>query len=218
MPDLTLVIGNKSYSSWSLRPWLLMRQFGAPFEEIVIPLFRPDSAGALRAYSPTGKVPCLIDGDLVVWESLAIVEHLAERFPELPIWPRNRDARAFARAISAEMHAGFGALREEFTMNIRRRVPGRRPSVAASADVARVEAIWREARERFGAEGPFLCGDFCAADAMFAPVATRFDTYGLQIAPVSQAYVDTILSTPAYVEWREAALDEPWEIGKYEPA
>ncbi|WP_020178759.1 glutathione S-transferase family protein [Methylopila sp. M107] len=218
MSALTLVIANKSYSSWSLRPWLLMRQFGVDFEEIVIPLYRDGAAEKIRAYSPTGKLPCLIDGEAVVWESLAIVEHVAERFPDRPIWPDDPLARAFARSIAAEMHAGFQALRDEFNMNVRRKILGREPSQAARADVARIESIWSEARGRFGGDGPYLIGAFSAADAMFAPVATRFETYGIEIGAEAKAYVETILSTPAYLEWKEAALAEPWVIERYELA
>jgi glutathione S-transferase len=218
-----LTIANKLYSSWSLRPWLLMRALDIPFSETVIPLYRPDSKARLAAISPTGKVPVLGDGSIKVWESLAILEHLAEKFPEKPVWPRDAAARAHARAISAEMHAGFTALRSTCPMNLAKRfAPRAHWGAEVTRDVSRIEAIWREARSQFAgratgaAAGPFLYGAFSAADAMFAPVVTRLDTYRLPVSAESRAYMDAILAHPAFVEWRTAALAEPWDLPHYE--
>ena len=197
---LTLVIGNKAYSSWSLRPWLLLRRAGVAFEEVRVPLYRDDSPAALRRWSPAGKVPVLIDGDLTIWESLAIVEYLAERFPDACGWPRDAAARAVARAASSEMHAGFAALRAEMPFNCRqrRRVTA---SAAAVADIARVQALWGECRARFGGGGPWLFGAFGPADAMFAPVALRFLTYGVALDATARAYVETVAADAAVQAW-----------------
>ena len=209
----TLVIANKVYSSWSLRPWILMRHHGLDFEEIVIPLDQPDTRQNILKYSPAGKVPILIDGDTRVWDSLAIMETLAERHPDLPIWPSDPAARAMARSIAAEMHSGFGALRKAMPMNIAERFAHRERGAEVEADVERVTTIWREARSRFGAGGPFLFGaEFGAADAMYAPVVTRFDTYSWPVDPTSRAYMDAVLALPAYREWLEGALAEGWII------
>lgn len=211
-----LTIANKLYSSWSLRPWLVMKAFGIPFEETVIPMYRPDSKARMLAVSPTGKVPCLADGDITVWESLAIIEYLAEKFPDEPIWPRDTKARAHARSAANEMHAGFQALRKACPMNLGKRfaVKDRGPEVAA--DVARISALWKEARCAFGAGGPFLYGSFSAADAMFVPVVTRLDTYQIEVDAETRSYMDAVLSHPAFVAWRDAALQEPWHVPHYE--
>ena len=179
---LTLVIGNKAYSSWSLRPWLLLKNGGVDFDEVRIPLYRDDSAAPLARWSPTGKVPVLVDDGLSIPESIAIVEYLAERFPDRCGWPGETAARAIARAASAEMHAGFAALRNEMPFNCRSR---RRVALspAATQDVQRVQALWADCRARFGAGGPWLFGAFSPADAMFAPVALRFVTYGVRARP-----------------------------------
>jgi glutathione S-transferase len=207
----TLVIGNKLYSSWSLRPWLLLRQLGIAFDEVMIPLDQPDTRARILAHSPGGKVPILVDEGFSVWESVAIMEHVADTRSDLPVWPVDPAARAMARSVAAEMHAGFGALRSACPMNLGKRYAARDRGEAVARDVARVTAIWREARERFGG-GPFLFGAFSAADAMYAPVVTRLDTYAIPVDPVSRAYMDTILGLPAFREWLEAALDEPWVI------
>jgi glutathione S-transferase len=212
---MQLVIANKAYSSWSLRPWLALTVAGIPFEELVIPLRQADTASRILAHSPSGKVPCLIDGGTVVWESLAILEHLAERFPDQQLWPADRAARAHARAIAAEMHAGFMALRQACPMDVTRRFAPRERGPEVAADAARIGAIWREARQRFGAGGPFLYGAFSAADAMYAPVATRFWSYGIPLDAVAQAYVDAILALPAFKSWQASALAEPWVIAEY---
>ena len=207
----TLVIGNKLYSSWSLRPWLLLRQLGIAFDEVMIPLDQPDTRARILAHSPGGKVPILVDEGFSVWESVAIMEHVADTRSDLPVWPVDPAARAMARSVAAEMHAGFGALRSACPMNLGKRYAARDRGEAVARDVARVTAIWREARERFGG-GPFLFGAFSAADAMYAPVVTRLDTYAIPVDPVSRAYMDTILGLPAFREWLEAAFDEPWVI------
>jgi glutathione S-transferase len=207
----TLVIANKLYSSWSMRPWLLMRHLGLAFDEIVIPLDRPDTRARVLEHSPAGKVPILKDGDVTVWESLAIMEYVAET-AGAPVWPEDGKARAMARAVAAEMHAGFGALRSACPMNLGKRYPSRDRGEAVARDVARFEAIVRDARARFGAGGPFLFGAFSAADAMYAPLATRLDTYSIPVDPATRAYVDAILGLPAFREWRAAALRETWVV------
>jgi len=213
--NLTLVVGNKNYSSWSLRPWLAIREAGIAFEEIVIPLYRAESKAALLRHSPAGKVPVLRHGERVVWDSLAIIEYLAETLPAAGLWPEDPAARALARSVSAEMHAGFAALRGAMSMNLRDQPPRPERSGAVSADIERVSAIWRDCRARFGDGGPFLFGAFSAADAMYAPVATRFRTYRVGLDPISQAYADAVLALPSFREWEAAALQEPWVITKY---
>jgi glutathione S-transferase len=217
---LHLVIANKLYSSWSMRPWLVMRAFGIPFEETVIPLKRPETKDAIAKVSPSGKVPVLIDGDLLVWESLAIIEYLAENKVDKPIWPRNREARAHARAISHEMHGGFLALRQACPMNLAKRFKTPDMSDDLKANIARIEGIWRDTRARFGTrthdKGPYLFGQFTAADAMYAPVVTRLDTYQIPVAPDSGGYIDAVLSHPSFLQWKKEALAEPWTISEYE--
>jgi len=208
---LTLVIANKAYSSWSLRPWLALRQAGIAFEELLIPLDQPDTRRRVLEHSPAGKVPVLIDGEVRVWETLAILEYLAERFPEARLWPRERAARAHARAVSSEMHAGFAALRQHYPMNVRKRI-ARAPTPEVEIDIARIDAMWRDARQRFGTGGPFLFGAFTAADAMYAPVVSRFETYGVTVGPAARAYMDTVLGLPAFKEWVEAAHREEWIV------
>lgn len=207
----TLVIANKCYSSWSLRPWLLMRQLGVAFDEIIIPLDLPDTKEKVLRHSPAGKVPILIDGEATVWESIAIMEYVGEAFGA-PVWPANREARAMARSVAAEMHAGFQALRNACPMNLGKKYASRDRGEAVARDVARFGEIVRQARERFGADGPFLFGAFSAADAMYAPLATRLDTYSFALDARTRAYVDAILSLPAFQEWRSAALAETWVV------
>jgi glutathione S-transferase len=201
---MLLVIGNKNYSSWSLRPWLAMKVHGIPFDEKRIPLYAAGSKEEIARYSPAGKVPILKDGATVLWESLAILEHLAERYPRL--WPRDAAERARARSLAAEMHAGFAKLREHMSMNVRKRYPGKGRTPEVLADVARITAIWAAAK------GPFLFGDFSAADAMYAPVVLRFRTYAVE-GP-NPKYMDAMLALPAMREWIEAAEREaesiPW--------
>lgn len=208
----TLVIANKLYSSWSLRPWLLLRQLGIAFDELVIPLDHPDTAARIREHSPAGRVPVLIDGEVTVWDSLAITEYAAERWPDLGIWPQDRAARALARSLASEMHSGFPALRSACPMNLGRRYAARDRGEAVARDVARIEAAWVDARARFGAGGSFLFGRFSGADSMFAPVVTRLDTYGFAVAPETRTYMDAVLALPSFREWRSAALAEPWTV------
>ncbi|MBV8963387.1 MAG: glutathione S-transferase family protein [Hyphomicrobiales bacterium] len=206
--SLTLVIGNKNYSSWSLRAWIAMAAAGIAFEEVLIPLGRPDTKERIKEHSPAGKVPVLIDGDAVIFESLAILEHLAERFPKAGLWPADLAARAHARSIASEMHAGFQPLRGHCPMNLWRPVERLALTAEVEANVARVTEIWRAARERFGNGGPFLFGSFGAADAMFAPIATRFHTYDIPCDSVSRAYIQAIHGHPAFKAWRDAAFKE----------
>lgn len=211
---LKLVIANKCYSSWSFRPWLLLTEFGIPFEEVQIP-FGPTFGDpvwlrAISAFTPAGKVPALLDGDVQVWESLAIIDHVADTRPDLPIWPRERAARAMARSIAAEMHAGFQALRSACPMNLGKIHPTRDRGEAVARDAARIQDIWRAAREKHGAGGPFLFGAFSAADAMFAPVVSRFVTYSIPLDPAVAPYAEAIQETKGYRSWRAAAHAEPW--------
>ena len=213
---LHLAIANKRYSSWSMRPWLVLKAFGIAFEETVIPLREPDTASRIAAFSPAGRVPVLVDGDVTVWDSLAIIEYLAERFPSHAIWPADAKARAHARAIAAEMHSGFQSLRSKCSMNLGAVHPPRDRGADVVAETARVEALWAEARTRFGGGGAFLFGAFSAADAMYAPVVTRFDSYSIPVRPETRAYMETVKAHPAFVEWRAGALAETWRIPDYE--
>ncbi|CAL78295.1 putative glutathione S-transferase (GST) [Bradyrhizobium sp. ORS 278] len=215
---LTLVIGNKNYSSWSMRPWLALRGCDIPFEEIVIPLYTADPADKARIleHSPAGKVPILIDGDVTVWDSLSIIEYLAERFPAAGLWPTDVAARALARSVSAEMHSGFQALRNECPMNLHREIRPVELSADARANVARIEDIWRDCRARFGAGGPFLFGRFSGADAMFAPVVTRFQTFAVPVAADTRAYMETMMAMPAFAAWVKDGLAETWIIDRVE--
>lgn len=205
---LHLIIGNKNYSSWSLRPWLAMKVAGIAFEETVLPLDAPDFKARLATFGGAGKVPLLVDGATRIWESLAILEYLAEKFPAAGLWPREPAARAHARAVAAEMHSGFSSLRSRLPMNVRRPVISRALDAAAIADVARIETIWAESRSRFGAGGPFLYGTFGAADAMYAPVVSRLHTYAVKVGTVARAYMAALMDLPAWSEWREAACRE----------
>ena len=207
---LKLILGNKNYSSWSLRPWIAMRNAAILFVEEVIPLYEPGSAERMAAFSPTGKVPVLLDGDMVIWESLAILDHIAERFPNAQLWPADPKGRAHARAVAAEMHAGFVPLRRLCPMNMRRESRRLELTAEVEANVRRIEQIWTECRERFGAGGPFLFGAFGAADAMYAPVVSRFSSYAIEVDAVAKAYMAAVMTLPAYVEWRKAGLAEPW--------
>lgn len=208
MPSLTLIIGNKNYSSWSLRPWLAMTWAKIPFDEIRIPLYAPDTKAQLSQHSPSGRVPVLRHGDMVIWESLAICEYIADLFPEVKLWPENITDRAIARSVSCEMHAGFSALRQSMAMDIRSRHFEREHSPQVHADVERVCQIWRDCRTDHQHAGEFLFGAFSIADAMFAPVVTRFVTYGVALDPVCRAYSEAILALPAMQAWQEAAIAE----------
>lgn len=215
--SLTLVIGNKNYSSWSMRPWIAMKAAGIAFKEIVIPLYEPGSKEEILKYSPAGKVPILIDGGELVWESLAILEHLAERFPQAGLWPADPRARSLARAVATEMHAGFQALRRDCTMNLWLPPKPRPQNEEVMNDVRRIEAIWADCRARFGKGGPFLFGAFGNADAMYAPVVARFHNYGLPVSAETRAYMDAVMALPAWQEWLAAALKEPWVMKHNEP-
>jgi glutathione S-transferase len=216
MSEFTMVVGNKNYSSWSLRGWLAAKQSGIPFEEVVVRLSDPALRPELVKHSPSGLVPVLKHRERVIWESLAIIEYLAEQRPDARLWPADDGARAFARSVSAEMHAGFRALRSNMPMNLRKSLPGEGRGPGVAENIERVCKIWCECRGRFGEGGPFLFGHFTGADAMYAPVATRFRTYAVELDPVCRAYVDAVLAFPAYREWHAAALEEPWIIAEDE--
>ena len=203
---LKLVIGNRNYSSWSLRPWLALKQAGLPFEEIAIRLNEAGARAEIYKYSPSGKVPCLIDAETLVWDSLAICEYLAELSPTL--WPSDAKARAEARSLSAEMHAGFSALRSSMPMEIHASKPHVVRPVEVLADIARIISIWESCRVRFAAQGPFLFGQFTIADAMFAPVVWRFKTYAVELPPASRDWVEMMCGLPAMLDWQAGALAE----------
>jgi glutathione S-transferase len=204
-----LVVGNKNYSSWSLRPWLAMKVLGIPFREQRVPLYGAGGKEELLRHSPAGKVPVLVDGGLAVWDSLAILETLAERNPGL--WPADAAQRARARSISAEMHSGFANLRNHMSMNVRRRFPGQGRTPEVLAEIRRIVEIWSACR------GPFLFGAFCAADAMYAPVVLRFRTYEVELPPVCRAYADAVLALPALQEWMRDAERETETLPQFEP-
>jgi glutathione S-transferase len=213
---LHLTIGNKNYSSWSFRPWLALRAAGIPFEETVLPLYLPGSKEQLLARSPAGKVPILQDGPVTVWESLAILEYVAEKFPDAGLWPADAMARAHARAIAGEMHAGFLPLRRQCPMNVRRPVKKLALNDDAAANAARIDAMWADCRARFGGGGPFLFGRFGAADAMYAPVVSRLHTYAVEVDPASSAYMQAMMALPAWQEWYAAARKEEWVLKDFE--
>ena len=213
---LKLVIGNKNYSSWSFRPWIGLKVAGIPFEEEVISLYDEASKQQILKHSPAGKVPILIDGDARVWESLAILEYLADKFPAAGLWPSDVAVRAHARSVATEMHGGFPALREECGMNFWRPPEKRDLSAAAQANIARIQEIWSGARAKYGAGGPFLFGKFTAADAMYAPIVQRFATYEIDVSASVKAYMQAMIALPAWREWRRAALRETWVIPKFE--
>jgi glutathione S-transferase len=217
---LKLVIGNKNYSSWSMRPWLALRANGIPFQEIFVPLYTDNKSDKDRilSFSQAGKVPALVDGDVTVWDSLSIIEYLAEKFPQAKLWPEDRAARAHARSISAEMHSGFLPLRSECGMNLHRPVRSIALSEDAQADAARIQAIWAECHQRYGKAGPFLFGAFTGADAMFAPVVHRFRTYAIPVEGDARYYVEAMNALPAFQEWSRDGLAETLLIDKFETA
>jgi glutathione S-transferase len=208
MPEMLLVVGNKNYSSWSLRAWLAMMVLGIPFRELRIPLYGAGSKEKVLQHSPAGKVPCLVDGETRVWDSLAILEYLAERHPGM--WPADAAQRARARSISAEMHSGFPNLRQHMCMNVRRRHPGKGRTPEVLAEIRRIVEIWGERR------GPFLFGPFCAADAMYAPVVLRFRTYEVELPPACRAYADAVLALPALQEWNRDAERETESLPQFD--
>ena len=205
---MMLVIGNKNYSSWSLRPWIAMRVLGFAFDEKYIPLYGPAAKGAILKHSPAGKVPILVDGATTVWDSLAILEYLAEKSPRL--WPADAGDRARARSVAAEMHSGFPNLRNHMSMNVRKRFPGKGRTPEVQAEIARIVQIWNEAK------GPFLFGAFSGADAMYAPVVLRFRTYEVDLPPVARGYYDAMLALPAMREWIAASEREAESIPQFD--
>ncbi len=215
---MKLVLGNKNFSSWSLRPWMVIQHLGVPCEEEVVPLDQPDTAERIARVSPAGRVPVLIDGDVTVWDSLAICEYLAESFPDRQLWPADRAARATARAVAAEMHSGFTALRTHCPMKFKEVFEPRPLAKELQADVDRIVSLWEDARRRFGAAGPFLFGSFSIADAMYAPVVSRFHTYGVSPGGAAGAWADLMWSSPAMQRWGEAAKAEPFHMKRYETA
>ncbi len=211
-----LILGNLNYSSWSIRPLLVARHVGLPVKEIIVPLDFPDTTAKLKEISPTAKVPLLLWEGQTIWESLAITEWIAEWAKPGEVWPADPEARAIARAAASEMHAGFPALRKDCPMDIRGREATPEMTPALAADIARVDALWCELRMRFGEDGPFLFGPWSAADAFYAPVVTRFRTYGLPLSPAAQAYADAVLADAKFLTLEEQAKAEPWWI-KYGP-
>jgi glutathione S-transferase len=214
---LTLVIGNKNYSSWSMRPWLALKASNIAFDEVSIPLYTGDAdKQRILKFTRSGKVPVLVDGDVTIWDSLAIIEYIAERFPEAQLWPEDAAARAHARSVSAEMHSGFAALRDECGMNLHRPVGAKALSADAHADIARIQQSWTECRQRYGKFGPYLFGAFSGADAMYAPVVHRFRTYAIDVTPDVRAYMDAMMALPAFRGWTRAGLAETLVIEKFE--
>ena len=210
MADFVIVLGNRASSSWSLRGWLALKQTGVEFDEEMVWFKRPDTGAQILAHSPSGLVPVLKHQDAVIWETLAIIEYLAEAFPAAGLWPDDSARRAHARTISAEMHAGFSALRNHMPMDLQNHFPGQGMGEGVAENIQRISHIWEECRERFGGGGGFLFGaGFCAADIMFAPVVTRLQTYGVDVPPVCRAYMDAVLETPLMRQWIEAAQAEP---------
>ena len=217
MAALTLVIGNKNYSSWSMRPWVLLKQLGIPFEEKKLRFHSAEWDGEIERWSPSRLVPVLWRDKQTVWDSLAIAEALHEWYPDKGVWPRDAVARAFARCAAAEMHSGFRDLRGSMPMNIRSSHPGKGMKPEVQANIERIEQLWSEARARFGAGGSFLFGSFCAADAMYAPVVTRFKTYGVKLSPESQRYCEAMLAAPGVRAWIDDALKEKEFVAEDEP-
>jgi glutathione S-transferase len=214
MAKFHLVVANKNYSSWSLRPWMAMREFEIPFTETIIALDLPKTARQIAKHTGAGRLPVLHHGTTTIWESLAILEYLAEKFPDKPLWPRSSAARAMARAAANEMHAGFRALRDACPMNLRRppRPLAQPVSDEVRSNIRRIETLWKECRRANGKGGPFLFGKFSIADAMYAPVVTRFDTYALPADSATRAYMDAIMGTKAFRAWKADALKEKWII------
>ena len=212
---LTLVIGNKNYSTWSMRPWVAMTAFNIPFKEVRVVLDRPDTATLIAQYSSAGRVPVLVAGETAIWDSLAICEYLAEQFPEKNMWPRDVVARALARSVCAEMHSGFGDLRQAMWMNIRASFPGKGRTPGAQGDIGRICEIWEDCMSRSG-PNDFLFGEFSIADAFYAPVVMRFRTYDVSLAPALQAYVDRVAAHPAVAQWIAGAMAETENAAKYD--
>jgi len=216
MAEFTIYIGNKNYSSWSLRAWLMAKASGIEFDEVLIPLWQDETRAELLRHSPSGKVPALRHGGVTVWESLAIGEYLAEQRPAARLWPKDSAARAIARAISHEMHAGFVNLRRELPMNMRARVEGRKVAREVTVELDRILGMWRDCRLRFGVGGEFLFGGFTIADAMYAPVVSRLRTYGIALDGEARAYADAVWAYPTLKEWDAAARAEPMVAEQFE--
>lgn len=220
MTASVLVIGNRNYSSWSLRPWLALRTASAEFDVEMIALQTPSTKERISKHSPSGMVPVLIEGNRTIWDSLAICEYVAERFPDAGLWPADTAARAHARSVSAEMHSGFAALRSHMPMNIRARHPGcggvDDPDTGVAANIERIDEIWRECRTRHAGGGPFLFGGFTIADCMFAPVVFRFLTYEPALSPAAEDYVAAMLANPAMKEWEAAAVAESERVASHD--
>ena len=216
MSDLNLIIANRNYSSWSLRAWLALEATGQPYEEVVIPLGRPETTEEILRWSPTGRVPALRDGEIALWDSLAICEHLAESFPNTGLWPAESRARAVARSVVAEMHSGFVAVRKHMPMNLRASYPGAGREPGVEEDIARITVIWERCRAEFGGDGDLLFGDFTIADAFYAPVVSRFITYGVTPDGVAGEYMEAVWALPAMRNWAEKARAEPWSVERYD--
>jgi glutathione S-transferase len=216
MDKATLIIGNRNYSSWSLRAWLALVATGQAFDEVVIPLGRPDTTDNILRWSPTGRIPAYRDGDIVLWDSLAICEHLAEAFPDAGLWPTKPRARAASRSVVAEMHSGFVALRKHMPMNLRASYPGSGREPGVQEDIDRITAIWEECREAFGSGGDLLFGEFTIADAFYAPVVSRFITYGVSPGGVATEYMDAVWSLPAMQDWANKARAEEWKVERFD--
>lgn len=216
MAQYTLWIGNKNYSSWSLRGWLMCKLAGINFDEVMVRLDEPDRWSRIRKVTPSARVPTLKVGDLLVWDTMAIGEYLAERFPERKLWPQDPRARAIARAVSAEMHSGFAALRSQLPMNMHRDKPPPKWDADAQRDIDRVQEIWRDCRKAHGAGGPYLFGHLTVADCFYAPVVSRLTSYRVPMDGVASAYCEAMWDWPALDTWREAALQEPWRIERDE--
>ena len=216
--SLKLILGNKNYSSWSMRPWLALAEHDIAFEEEVLNIYDPATKPRLLSFSPAGKMPILIDGENTIWDSLAIIETLADKFPQLDLWPKDPAARALARSISAEMHSGFVPLRKAMPMNLKRKPAPPKAGFPedVKADIKRICDIFVDARTRFGARGDFLVGAFSAADCMFAPVATRLRTYAVKLDAPCEAYVEAIHNLASFKRWKEAGLKEPWAVADYD--
>lgn len=216
MAELTLIIANRNYSSWSLRAWLALAATGADFDEVLVPLGRPETASEILRWSPSGRVPALHDGELTIWDSLAICEYLAERFPDAGLWPRDQGVRATARSVVAEMHSSFMAVRGNMPMNMRASYPGAGRGPGVGDDIARISAVWESCRRDFGSGGDFLFGGFTIADAFFAPIVSRFRTYGVVLDGVAGAYADAVWAWPAMHDWVAEAHAEEWVVERYD--
>jgi glutathione S-transferase len=216
MEKPTLIIANRNYSSWSLRAWLALEATGQAFEEVVIPLGQDNTTEEILRWSPTGRVPALHHGQIRLWDSLAICEHLAETFPEAGLWPAEARARATARSVVAEMHSGFTALRSHMTMNLRASYPGAGREPGVDEDIARITTIWEECRTNHGAGGDLLFGQFTIADAFYAPIVSRFLTYGVSPGGIAGKYMDALWALPAMQDWAEKARAEKWSVERYD--